>query len=107
MTEALETGPQTPGPRLETGSASSGLVGGDSYDVRAKNHKFLKGYEEQLVDGETKLAKATVAAQKGLQNALNVEKPTGVLQTSIQGLMTSQEVAGRVQAGSLSLFALC
>ena len=99
MTEALGNGPQTHGSRLETGSASSRLeTGSDSYDVRAKNHKFLKGYEEQLVDGETKLAKATVAAQKGLQNALNFAKPTDMLQARIHGLVTAQKVASGVQA---------
>ena len=73
--------------------------GGNTYVDRQKNHKFLRAYEEALVEGETKLHKATIAAQKGLQAALNVQHPAEMLQASIQSLMTAQGVAAGVEAG--------
>ena len=73
--------------------------GGNTYVDRQKNHQFIRGYEEALVDGETKLHKATVAAQKGLQAAVNVQHPAEMLQASIQSLMAAQEVATGVEAG--------
>ena len=71
---------------------------GGGYGARKKNHTFLTVYEEALAEGEAKLQKATPAAQTGLQNALDVAKPIDVLQASIHGLMTAQEVASGVQA---------
>ena len=75
-----------------------GNVGG-GYVARQKNHKFLKVYEEALVEGEAKLHKATITAQKGLQTALNVAHPADMLQASIQSLMAAQDVEAGVEAG--------
>ena len=95
MIEAIANEARSPGrvamPALEN-------VGG-GYVARQKNHKFLKVYEEALVEGEAKLHKATLAAQKGLQTALNVAHPAEMFQASIQSLMAAQEVAAGVHAG--------